>query len=173
MSKEVADGTADILFIQNQIYAGGIVAYMNGSSLTRCVSETHFTAVVTGNMFAGAIIGQAAASSDISACYADGSMNISCLTAKDEIGRPTVGYVYGYQAKSERDKLHYSAGMTITLKKDDDETAVQSYNDVTPAAFSRALFTETMGFGTYDEQAEDHGANVWIISDSEIKLFIE
>lgn len=173
MSKEVADGTADILFIQNQIYAGGIVAYMNGSSLTRCVSETQFTAVVTGSMNAGGIICQAAASSDISACYADGSMNISCLTAKNGVGKPLVGYVYGSKYSSESEKLHYNVGMRITLKKDGDETAVQSYNDVTPAAFSRALFTETMGFGTYDEQAEDHGANVWIISDSEIKLFIE
>lgn len=180
-----ADGSIKVIAIpedpdsntqeHNMVYIGGITGSLSrpGSEITRSIANTHMEADVAGNLYAGGIAAQSAYGTEITQCYVDIQLTATASKSPDGNYNACVGFISGQEIPgSTIENCYYSATSSINAKKDDTQVPVNN-SDATATSFSQNLFTNTLGFGQYSAGAQDHGNNVWIITSTDIKLFIE
>ena len=157
------------------VYIGGITGSLSrpGSVITRSIANTHIEADVAGNLYAGGSAAQSAYGTEITQCYVDIQLTATASKSPDGNYNPFVGFISGQEIPgSTIENCYYSSTSSINAKKDDTpQVPVDNNSDAT--SFSQNLFTNTLGFGQYSAGAQDHGNNVWIITSTDIKLFIE
>lgn len=169
----------------NQIYVGGILARAVWSEIVRTYSAVGITADISGNIYAGQIAGSIYKETAIENSFASGSVDVKGKQFTTE-GAPTstvkAGYICG-ENRSTADAAivngFYANGMQITAGKFNENTgeydpvAIVDDSAVAKTA-NESLFRTELSFGIYDAVSiQQNPNNVWLISGSSVKLFIE
>ena len=158
----------------SQIYVGAIVGRLErkDNEIVRSVANTQIQAEVAGNLYAGGIAGQIVVGdgTSIENCYVNVKLHANVTEPSDGYKSANVGFIVGASNSGNLVGNVYTADAQMDVTLVGEKVTVDN-SDAT--SFSQNLFTNTLGFGQYSAGAQDHGNNVWIITSTDIKLFIE